>query len=46
MIGVVWTVGILGLFIINTPAGDFEISVLTGLIPPLIIVIGIIVFFL
>ena len=41
MIGVVWTVGILGLFIINTPAGDFEISVLTGLIPPLIIVIGI-----
>lgn len=41
MIGVVWTVGILGLFIINTPPGDFEISVLTGLIPPLIIVIGI-----
>ena len=41
MIGVVWTVGILGLFIVNTPAGDFEISVLTGLIPPLIIVIGI-----
>ena len=41
MIGVVWTVGILGLFIINTPSGDFEISVLTGLIPPLIIVIGI-----
>lgn len=41
IIGVVWTVGILGLFIINTPAGDFEISVLTGLIPPLIIVIGI-----
>ena len=29
MIGVVWTVGILGLFIINTPPGDFEISVLT-----------------
>lgn len=41
MIGVVWTVGILGLFITNTPPGDFEISVLTGLIPPLIIVIGI-----
>ena len=41
MIGVVWTVGILGLFIINTPPGEFEISVLTGLIPPLIIVIGI-----
>jgi len=41
MIGVVWTVGILGLFIVNTPPGDFEISVLTGLIPPLIIVIGI-----
>ena len=41
MIGVVWSVGILGLFIINTPPGDFEISVLTGLIPPLIIVIGI-----
>ena len=41
MIGVVWTVGILGLFIINSPPGDFEISVLTGLIPPLIIVIGI-----
>ncbi|MDB4212950.1 MMPL family transporter [Flavobacteriaceae bacterium] len=41
MIGVVWTVGILGFFIINTPPGDFEISVLTGLIPPLIIVIGI-----
>ena len=32
MIGVVWTVGILGLFITNTPPGDFEISVLTGLI--------------
>jgi len=31
MIGVVWTVGILGLFIINTPPGDFEISVLTAL---------------
>jgi len=41
MVGVVWSVGILGLFIINTPPGDFEISVLTGLIPPLIIVIGI-----
>ena len=41
MIGVVWTVGILGLFIINSPPGDFEISLLTGLIPPLIIVIGI-----
>ena len=40
MIGVVWTVGILGLFI-NTYPGNFEISVLTGLIPPLIIVIGI-----
>lgn len=41
MIGVVWTVGILGLFINNSAAGEFEISVLTGLIPPLIIVIGI-----
>ena len=41
MVGVVWSVGILGLFIINTPPGDFEISVLTGLIPPLILVIGI-----
>ena len=41
MIGVVWTVVILGLFIINSPPGDFEISLLTGLIPPLIIVIGI-----
>jgi len=41
MVGVVWSVGILGLFIINTPPGEFEISVLTGLIPPLIIVIGI-----
>ncbi len=34
MIGVVWAVGFLGLF-------GFEISILTALIPPLIIVIGI-----
>ncbi|GIJ96320.1 transporter [Capnocytophaga stomatis] len=33
-IGVMWTFGFLGLF-------DYEITILTGLIPPLIIVIGI-----
>ena len=33
-IGVVWSLGILSLF-------DFEITILTGLIPPLLIVIGI-----
>lgn len=33
-IGVMWTFGLLGLF-------DYEVTVLTGLIPPLVIVIGI-----
>ncbi|MCO6500780.1 MAG: MMPL family transporter [Vicingus serpentipes] len=33
-IGVIWSIGILSLF-------DFEITILTGLIPPLLIVIGI-----
>src|SRR5690606_19636101 len=34
IIGVMWSLGILGLF-------NYEITILTGLIPPLIIVIGI-----